>query len=365
MLTEEKVQVLEVLERTSTILRLKTSGGSGKAILYRTLHSDVQSGDWIVVNTTATKLQLGTGGWDIVRNVIDKPLLDKKKEDEDGHIMKARYLGDQHSSLTIESPESRTHQMFHQKLDLQGRKVLLCELHSMLPIVWFILQSQEVNIPLLVVLSDEASLPLAMSKHLTYLQEMDKFESISTGQAFGAQKESINIVTALQYFHETHEEGIILITLGPGIVGSSTRYGFSSLSQGNWANMIGALGGTPIWIPRLSGADERERHQGISHHTITPLTELTLTKSILPLPSGDYSNKWIETSLLYLETIENVSIKKVAEQKLLPLLDQVQQLSPFPLTSMGRTIDKDPLFFLGVAAAVYWYLSEDTHSCNV
>ncbi|MDG5787689.1 DUF3866 family protein [Evansella sp. AB-P1] len=365
MLLEERVQVTEIIEETDEIIRMKTSGGIGKAILYRKLHPKVIPGDWVNVNITAAVLGLGTGGWDIVRSVVDKTMVGESVKKKHGHIMKPRYLSDQHSLLTVESPESKHHSLFQKKLMLEGRKVFLCELHSMLPIVYFLMKIIKEKEPLVVIFSDEASLPLAMSRHLSYLNKQSSFFSISTGQAFGAQEESINIVTALQYINEVFGEGMVLITLGPGVVGSNSHYGYSGLAQGNWANMVGALGGKPVWIPRMSGADSRERHQGISHHTLTPLTELTLTESVVPIPVGNYSDKWLKESRDFLSEIDYIDLQTISEEKLTPYLEEVQRLSPFPLTSMGRTIDKDPLFFLGIAAAVQWYFDSEHHSCKV
>lgn len=365
MISEEKVQVLKIIEKTKDAIWLETSGGARKAVLYRRLHKDIKVGDWMIVNTTATELALGTGGWDIVRAILSNQEKKIKMKKSEGHIMKGRYLSDQHSVLSIEAPESPYHSIFKKNFSLKGKNIFLCELHSMLPIVWFLLQYGKKSVPLTVIFSDEASLPLGMSRHLAYLKEQEQFLSITAGQSFGGQHEAVNIVTALQFAIKYRGDGFILITQGPGVTGSNTHYGFTSLAQANWANMIGALGGLPVWIPRLSESDQRTRHQGISHHTMTPLSELTLTKSLVPLPVGTYSDLWLKADLHQLMTCEHVIIKKIDEKQLLPLLDKVQSSSPFPITSMGRTIDKDPLFFLGVAAAVQWYFDEFVQSFNV
>ncbi|ADU30042.1 DUF3866 family protein [Evansella cellulosilytica] len=356
MITEEHVQVTAIKEMTEDVLKLETNGGIGRALLYRKLHPDVTTGDWVIINTTATQLNLGTGGWDIVRAVINKTTQESAIKEKHGHIMKNRYLSDQHSVMAVESEESPTHHLFKKKLNLKDQTVFLCELHSMLPIIWYLLKIKSEHKPLAVIFSDEASLPLSMSNHLARLKKEPLFFSITTGQSFGGNKESINVVTSLQYIMEMFADPFILITLGPGVVGTGTHYGFSSISQANWANVVGALGGTPVWIPRLSAVDQRERHQGISHHTMTPLIELTLTNSILPLPKGEYAEKYIRAHIDLLRKYPHIKITTVDEKLLFPLLEIVQRASPFPLTTMGRTIDKDPLFFLGVAAAVCTFL---------
>lgn len=361
LLSEEKVKVLEIYDKNDDVLLLKTDGGCGKAILYRKVHEDVELGDEVIVNTTASELSLGTGGWDIVRAVVNKRKRDNVQR-ELGHIMKGRYLGDQHAVLTVEAPESNTHHLFQEPLKLKKKKILLCELHSMIPVIWFYLKARKINIPVTVIFSDEAALPLQMSKHLQYLKKQKDFLSITVGQAFGAEKEAINIVTALQYAMNMHPESITVISVGPGVVGSNTYYGFSSLAQANWANIVGALNGTPVWVPRLSERDERVRHRGISHHTITPLTELTLVESILPLPTGMKVDSLLKNGREKLTRFPHIKIKNISEERLHPYLKVIQDLSPIRITTMGRTIADDPLFFLGILGAVDWYITSEQNS---
>jgi hypothetical protein len=278
--------------------------------------------------------------------------------------MKLRYLADQHSVLSLESPESEEHCLFKKRLSLKNKHVLIGELHSMLIIAWFLLSSKK---SLVAVISDEASLPLPVSRNLEYLHNQPGFYSLTSGQAFGGKGEVINVATGLQYAAEKFPDSAVIVTLGPGSAGTGTTYGYSGLAQAGWANLTGSFGGTPVWIPRLSEADKRKRHKGISHHTVTPLTELTYAKSILPLPSGTYSDPLLQDSEEKISIYPHIEMKKIAEEKLWPGLEEVQKMSPFPLTSMGRTMDKDPLFFLGVAAAVHWYLEAELlhHSANV
>lgn len=128
--------------------------------------------------------------------------------------------------------------------------------------------------------------------------------------------------------------------------------------QADWANIIGSLSGIPVWIPRLSEKDKRSRHQGISHHTFTPLTQFTYKKSIIPLPtvSSFLLNKVIEQARVLGErhTVEWVDF--AGEE----LLDYCNKKTTIPLTTMGRRYEEDPLFFLGVAAAIYWVITNQT-----
>src|SRR5207244_12862710 len=73
--------------------------------------------------------------------------------------------------------------------------------------------------------------------------------------------------------------------IGPGIVGTGSRFGHGAVGVAEAANAALALGGVPIIAVRASESDPRERHRGVSHHTRAAL-ELCLGKVVLPWPSG-------------------------------------------------------------------------------
>jgi hypothetical protein len=73
-------------------------------------------------------------------------------------------------------------------------------------------------------------------------------------------------------------------SVGPGLVGTGTRFGHGALSLAEAANVASALGGTPILAQRVSFADERDRHRGVSHHTLAVL-DLALG-DVLITPGG-------------------------------------------------------------------------------
>ena len=54
---------------------------------------------------------------------------------------------------------------------------------------------------------------------------------------------------------------------GPGIVGTATRLGFSGIEVGPVLDAAAGLGGAPIACLRVSFADPRARHRGVSHHS--------------------------------------------------------------------------------------------------
>ncbi len=86
--------------------------------------------------------------------------------------------------------------------------------------------------------------------------------------------ECTNIYTGLIAAKEVLKGDITIITMGPGIVGTGTKYGFSGIEQGQIIDAVNTLGGNPIVVPRISFRDLRERHKGMSHHTRTILSEI-------------------------------------------------------------------------------------------
>ena len=62
---------------------------------------------------------------------------------------------------------------------------------------------------------------------------------------------------------------LAVVAQGPGNLGTGTRWGFSGVAAGEAVNAVAALGGRPVASLRVSGADPRERHRGISHHSLT------------------------------------------------------------------------------------------------
>ncbi len=357
MYQEIFVEVEQVIHEDDDIQLLATSAGAKKAMLYKVMFPPVEVGEQILVNHTAVSLSLGTGGWDIVKTVFKNT--PHSNNQGNGHIMKARYLPSQHSVLAVESQESEYHHYFQNSFSLHGKPVLIAELHSMIPIVYTTLKAFQEEMKLTVIISDEASIPLMMSEHVRILKKDNRVTTISIGQAFGGDIEAVNLQTALQCACTIIESDMILISLGPGVVGTGTKYGFSGIVLADWANIIGCLGGKPVWIPRISFMDKRPRHQGISHHMLTPLLEFTYAKSFLPIP------------VLPLDSWRNILEHQLQDERLLRRheliwfpLDQEfirlckRSMEQYPVTikTMGRGFDDDPAFFYGVYVACKWVL---------
>ncbi|MCT8138788.1 DUF3866 family protein [Anaerobacillus sp. CMMVII] len=353
MYIEKKVTVEEILYEDDEIQILKTSAEAKKALLYLSITPRAKIADEVNVNVTSTALNLGTGGMDIVTFVYGAT--PKEELFPQGHIMKARYLPNQQTVLAVEAQESTYHHLFKRPFSLKGKKILIGELHSMIPVCFWGMDFLKNDGKMVVIISDEASIPLTFSHHIRTLKSDDRFVTITIGQAFGGTYEAVNLHTGLQFATEVLKGDVILVTLGPGVVGTNTLYGFSGIEQANWANTIGSLGGVPVWIPRISEKDGRERHLGISHHTLTPLKRFTYVSSVLPIPAVKKAmRERIEKQLADLPQLHQSYW--VEFETLEKVISHCNTSSPFPIKTMGRRYEDDPIFFLGVAAALYWVI---------
>jgi len=101
----------------------------------------------------------------------------------------------------------------------------------------------------------------------------------------------------------------------------------------------------------VSGADRRERHRGISHHSRTAYGRALLTPADVPvttMPDPELD------ALVRAQLVELVSTARatltVAEVPADGLIDALRT-SPVGLTTMGRGLDHDPAPFVAAAAA--------------
>ncbi|WP_332691287.1 DUF3866 family protein [Halalkalibacter lacteus] len=352
MYKQLKTMVLEIIYEDYDIQKVVTDKGAKRAILYKQITPSAKVGNYILVNATATELQLGTGGWDIVCSLLQGN--DWISEDSKGHIIKARYTPIQHSVMAVEAQESTYHEHFTKPFSLSGKPIWLAELHSMVPLFYYVSQEIQAKSRCCIIFDDQASLPLRLSDQLRVLEKEEGFYSITVGQAFGGQFEAITVASALQFAEKILHADFILISVGPGVVGSGTCYGFSGMVLSNWSHVVSALEGIPVWIPRLSFVESRTRHFGISHHTMTPFSQFTFRRAMLPFPYlVDQQRQKIEEQLdAYRPFQTEHSIHFASEDRASKLIEQALKKATMPIQTMGRKYEADPLFFCAVAEAV-------------
>src|SRR6266545_4488454 len=122
------------------------------------------------------------------------------------------------------------------------------------------------------VMTHGAGLPLALSDLVHALRSKGLLDAtVTCGHAFGGDFEAVSIYSALAVARHAARADAAVVAMGPGIVGTNTRLGFSGMEVGPILDAAAALGGAPIACLRVSFADTRARHAGLSHHTRTAL----------------------------------------------------------------------------------------------
>ncbi|NMA55366.1 MAG: DUF3866 family protein [Firmicutes bacterium] len=337
----------------STELLVQTPTGTQRALNYHLFTGPVQPGDQVLLNTTAVELGLGSGGYHFVVAVGDYLHPHPQPSEPAGHIMKLRYTPLQFSVLSVEEENSPHHELFHQFETLAGLPVIIGELHSMLLPAVFNIHRQNPQLKIAYIMTDGGALPAAFSHNLAYLKKQRLIAGVITyGQAFGGDLEAVNIYTALIAAKEVLNAHLAVVTMGPGITGTGTKYGWSGLEQGPIIDAVNTLGGRPLFIPRISFADQRPRHRGLSHHSITVLSEIAQTPAqlILPkLPGEKYSHLRAQLQEHSLDKKHRLITVTQREE----VLDNIRHFG-LRLTSMGRTLDQTPCFFLAAGSAGYY-----------
>lgn len=316
-------------------------------------------GDEVVLNTTAVDLSLGSGGqhfvaWKMNHLPANQPL--------EGHIMKLRYTPWQFSVLSAEEQGSPYHDLLKDKTSLEGIPVLAGELHSMLPILvtsmQWIAKHHSNQLRIAYVMTDGAALPIRLSRHVQSLERLEWLAgTVTVGHAYGGDLEAVNVYSGLLTARHVLKADVAIVLMGPGIVGTGTTFGFTGIEQGQIVNAVHTLGGVPIVVPRISFADQRERHQGISHHTMTNLTRIITrsTRIALPLYTKQDWRQYVERQCAKMEQdgAHHDWIRVPLDQE---ELEARLENYPHRITSMGRGMTDDLAFFLAVscAADVAW-----------
>ncbi len=316
------------------------------------LTGPVAVGDRVLLNTVAVELGLGSGGLDFVIAVMDRIEADGAAP---GHILKLRYTPLQTPVLSVEAPESPHHDALRLFATLDDLPVVCAELHSQLPAIcaaahWSLQEHGWPRVPRLAyVMTDGAALPLALSRLVPEMKARGLLEAtITAGQAFGGDYEAVNLYSALVAAKQVVEADIVVVAQGPGNVGTDTPLGFSGIDQGLAINAADSLGGVPVAVTRISFADPRRRHSGLSHHTITNLRHIARAPALVPIPRlSETQRRLLMTVLEETGIAEKHQPITVDAQRGLAALEA----SGLDVTTMGRDITQERPFFLAAAAA--------------
>ncbi len=316
--------VSEVLAERPGLQRVATD--VGRAYVLTQLTGPVAVGDDVVVNTTAVELGLGTGGWHVVHWNLSRQ---DWSEPGPGHIMKLRYTSLQTDTGAAEEA--------HPDLpsDLGGMPVVACSLHSQVPAVAAALLAAVPTAQVAYVMTDGAALPLALSDLVVDMVTAGLVScTITAGHAFGGDLEAVSVASALVLARHGAAADVAIVAMGPGVVGTGTALGTSSLEVASVLDTVAALGGRPVAALRMSSGDARPRHQGVSHHSRTAL-DLTRSPVLVAAPrAGVFED-------------DRHDVRVVAPPPMAELLTD----AGLRVTTMGRGPEDDADFFAAAGAA--------------
>jgi hypothetical protein len=336
-------------------LDVSVDGKPVRALAYPALTGRPKPGDRVLLNTTAVDLGLGTGGYALVVAIPDRLPPDAALG---GHLVKARYTPLQAAVAGADEQGSPYHDVLRDADDIGGMPVVVADLHSALPAVLAgVLDEAEraggaggehSRRPRVVyVMQDGGALPAWFSRTCAALKDADWLAAtVTTGQAFGGDMETVTVHTGLLAARHVLAADIAVVAQGPGNLGTGTRWGYSGVAAGEAVNAVATLGGRPVACLRVSEADPRERHRGISHHSLTAYGRVALARAdvVVPgLPGPFGARVAAEASELGgRHAIVTVPVDG---------LEAALRGSPARLSTMGRGLAEDLAYFLAAAAA--------------
>jgi hypothetical protein len=260
--------------------------------------------------------------------------------------MKVRYTPVQTAVASVEE----THAAVLEASEGLGQIPVVCApLHSMLaPIAAGVKRSSDARVVYL--MTDGAALPGGFSRLVQELRSSDLLHGwITCGQAFGGELEAVTVWSGLLAAKELLEAEVIVVADGPGNLGTDTTWGVSALASGHALMAAAALGGRPIPALRVSFADARERHRGVSHHSLTILADVCRVDVNVPVPVlDDDTQRTVVWDALRSRKLEETH--HLVEVDGAPAVDELRARG-IDVRSMGRGIDDDPAFFLAAGAA--------------
>lgn len=321
------------------------------------LLGEMREGDEVIVNVAALDLGLGSGGFDVIHVNLSRGLQGEGSPAGE-HVIKLNYTSLQHPVAPLEGlhSEAETAASNSEVESNDGADrataragesgaastrtpVLVLPLHGHLaPAAWAAAQASP-GIRVGYVQTGGGALPGSLSRDLAELLERGLLcGHITAAPAYGGEYEALSIVGAFDAVDRLCWDAI-LAGPGPGIVGSNTEFGHGGMVALDNAHAALSLRLPTLLSPRLSSSDPRERHIDVSHHTYTVL-ELLLAPVEVAVPEGE------DAIAAALEEAPGTHRLRSAPADL-----KGYASSGLPATTMGRSLQEDPLFFAAPLAA--------------
>ncbi|MEV4457193.1 DUF3866 family protein [Microbispora sp. NPDC004025] len=325
-------------------LDVAVAEGECRALAYPPLVGRPEVGDTVLLNTTALAMGLGTGGYAMVVAVPDRLPQDPSGP---GHLVKARYTPLQATVLGADEQGSPHHEALREADSVDGMPVVVADLHSALPAILCGLYADSPGTRVAYVMQDGGALPAWFSMSCATLRERDWLCGVvTTGQSFGGDVEAVTLHTGLLAARHVLGADVAVVAQGPGNLGTGTRWGFSGVAAGEAVNAAAVLGGRPVAALRVSEGDRRERHVGVSHHSLTAYGRVALAPARVVVPDlpGAFGAAVREQAAALATRHEIVTVPVDG-------LHEALKASPVRLSTMGRGLEGDLAYFLTSAAA--------------
>jgi len=149
------------------------------------------------------------------------------------------------------------------------------------------------------------------------------------------------VASALVLARHVQWADVIIVAMGPGVVGTGTRLGTTAIEVAPVLDTAAWLGGAPVLCLRVSDADSRSRHQGISHHSLTALDAVRSGVTV--------------AVAAHLEDRPDVALpvdgRHRVEVVAPPDVGRLLAAAGLRVTTMGRGPDEEPGFFAACGAA--------------
>jgi hypothetical protein len=321
-------------------LSVEVAGERRSAWADTVLLGEMREGDEVVVNVAALDLGLGSGGFDVVHVNLSRGLEGGGGPDGE-HVIKLNYTSLQHPVAPVEAASGEKSPGAAETGAPVAVSVLVLPLHGHLaPAAWAAAEASPGS-QVGYIQTGGGALPGSLSRDVAELRERGLLcGHITAAPAYGGEYDALSTVGALDAAGRLGWDAA-LVGPGPGIIGSDTEFGHGGIAALDSAHAALSLRLPTLLSPRLSSSDPRERHLDVSHHTYTVL-ELLLASVDVAVPEGEDEIK---------STLEGVPGNHRLHFAPVDLVSY--DASGLPSTTMGRSLQEDPLFFAAPLAAGY------------
>ena len=322
-----RARVLDVSAELARIELLEgpLAGETVTGLYYRDLGAAPVEGEEVAANTVGLEMGLGTGGVALIVPPLDGSTAAPANEN---HFVKLPYT-------PLQFPASSP----PQAEDLSGVPVVVLSLHSHLAPACCAAATLKPACRTTFVWQEGGALPVALSRTVRELKGRGLLHAVvSSGSAFGGDLEAPNVYSGFLAAASAQSGArLVLAGVGPGLLGTATAFGHGGMAAAIALNAASSLGAEPVLAPRLSSADPRARHRGLSHHTRAALGSAIAGCRVALPASCDVSLEGLPGR----HTYEFVEAGAAGSQERFGVTFE----------SMGRCYEDDPVFFDAAAAA--------------